>query len=388
MYSQQELDDAVASGVISADAANALRAHVQGERSTAIPDEEQFRLLTGFNDIFVSIAAAILLFAVGWIGQSVGQSAGLAVDGAGPSPLAPLFVAIASWSLALFFTARRRMALPSILLLLTFVGGVLATAGFTLVLAVGTHALDNNPQLGGLLAAASAAIGAAAAWLHWRRFRVPITVAAGGASVAGIAVALLVAALGQDAENAKNLILGFVLMLGIGMFLFAMWWDGSDRGRLTRRADVAFWLHLLAAPMIVHPIFTLLGLNDGHATIGEGVVVILLYVAIGITALAIDRRALLVSALAYVLFAMQQLFRQFGAVELNVALTALVIGSALLLLSAFWHQARGRHRPAAARGAPGPAADPRSDRSRPANQPHEAAVARAGRGRRSAPGPA
>jgi hypothetical protein len=119
-----------------------------------------------------------------------------------------------------------------------------------------------------------------------------------------------------------------------------MWWDGSDRARLTRRSDVAFWLHLLAAPMIVHPIFSLLGLNDGHATIGEGLVVILLYVVLGITALAIDRRALLVSALAYVLFAMQQLFSQFGAVELNVALTALVIGSALLLLSAFWHQAR------------------------------------------------
>jgi hypothetical protein len=124
------------------------------------------------------------------------------------------------------------------------------------------------------------------------------------------------------------------------MFLFAMWWDGSDRARLTRRSDVAFWLHLLAAPMIVHPVFTLLGLNDGNATVGEGLVVILLYVALGLTALAIDRRALLVSALAYVLFAMQQLFRQFGAVELNVALTALVIGSALLLLSAFWHQAR------------------------------------------------
>jgi uncharacterized membrane protein YfcA len=233
------------------------------------------------------------------------------------------------------------MALPSILLLLGFVGGVLATAGFTLVLGVGPDALDNNPQLGGVLAAVAGAIGAAAAWLHWRQFRVPITVAAGAASVAGIAVGLLVAALGQNAEQAKNVILGFVLLLGIGMFLFAMWWDGSDRARLTRRADVAFWLHLLAAPMIVHPIFTLLGLNDGNATIGEGVVVILLYVVLGITALAIDRRALLVSALAYVLFAMQQLFREFGAVELNVALTALVIGSALLMLSAFWHQARG-----------------------------------------------
>jgi hypothetical protein len=92
--------------------------------------------------------------------------------------------------------------------------------------------------------------------------------------------------------------------------------------------------------MIVHPIFSLLGLNDGNATIGEGLVVILLYVVMGVTALAIDRRALLVSALAYVLFALNQLFERFGAVELNVALTALVIGSALLMLSAFWHQAR------------------------------------------------
>src|SRR3954447_6334350 len=341
MYSQQELDDAVAAGAMTAAAADAFRAHVERQRSTAIPDEEQFRLITGFNDIFVSIAAAILLFAVGWIGQSIGQSTGLVIASDGPSPLAPLAVAATSWGLATFFTAKRRMALPSILLLLGFVGGVLATAGFTLVLGVGTDALENNPQLGGVLGAVAAAVGAAAAWVHWRQFRVPITVATGAASVAAIAVGLLVAALGQNAEQAQNLILGFVLLLGIGMFLFAMWWDGSDRARLTRRADVAFWLHLLAAPMIVHPVFTLLGLNHGHATVGEGVVVILLYVALGITALAIDRRALLVSALAYVLFAMQQLFREFGAVELNVALTALVIGSALLMLSAFWHQARG-----------------------------------------------
>src|SRR3954463_5739887 len=136
------------------------------------------------------------------------------------------------------------------------------------------------------------------------------------------------------------MILSLVLLLGVGIFLFAMWWDASDRARLTRRADVAFWLHLLAAPMIVHPVFTLLGLNDGNATLGEGGIVVLLYVVLGITALAIRRRALLVSALAYVLFALSELFKQFGAVELNIALTALVIGSALLLLSAYWHQAR------------------------------------------------
>ncbi|MEO8175548.1 MAG: hypothetical protein ABI626_02685 [Sphingomicrobium sp.] len=340
MYSQNELDDAVAAGAITAEAAAALRAHVERQGSGSSVDDEQFRLLTGFNDIFVSIAAAILLFAVAWIGQWLGSNVGLTVEQGGPSPLAPLAVAATSWGLALFFTAKRRMALPSILLLLAFVGSVFATAAFGLVMSAGIEQVDHNPQMFGILGAIAGAVAAGAAWLHWKRFRVPITIAAGAASVAAIAIGLLLAALGGDPEDSRNLILGFVLLLGIGTFLFAMWWDASDRARVTRRADVAFWLHLLAAPMIVHPIFTLLGLNNNSATVSEGFVVILLYVVLGITALAIDRRALLVSALAYVLFALQQLFREFGAVELNVALTALVIGSALLLLSAFWHQAR------------------------------------------------
>ncbi len=339
MYSQTEIDEAVAAGALTPEAATALRTHIQQQRHQPTADEEQFRLITGFNDIFVSIAAAILLFAVGFIGQWVGERSGLAIEH-GPSFLGPLLIAITSWSLALFFTAKRRMALPSILLLLAFIGSVFATAGMVLVLGVGPDAVDNNPQLAGVLASVSAAIAAAAAWLHWRRFRVPITVATGAAAVAAIVVGLVVAALGEGVEEAKNFILGIVLLLGVGTFLFAMWWDSSDRARLTRRADVAFWLHLLAAPMIVHPVFTLLGLNDGNATIGEGLVVVLLYVVIGLTALAIDRRALLVSALAYVLYALNRLFEELGTVELNVALTALIIGSALLMLSAFWHQAR------------------------------------------------
>jgi hypothetical protein len=343
VYSQQELDDAVAAGAISADAADALRQYVAGQRVAAIPDEEQFRLITGFNDIFVSIAAAILLFAVGWIGQWIGQQTGVYVtdDGsAGPSPLAPLFVAATSWALALFFTARRRMALPSILLLLAFVLGVFGTAALGIALAIGPDRFNDNNALVGTVVAVSGAIAAAGAWFHWRRFRVPITVAGGAAAVAAIPIGIVMGILGPNDPQTSKVILSLILVLGVGVFLFAMWWDASDRARLTRRSDVAFWLHLLAAPMIVHPVFTLLGLNDGNATIGEGLVVVLLYVALGLTALAIDRRALLVSALAYVLYALTELFKQFGAVELNVALTALVIGSALLLLSAFWHQAR------------------------------------------------
>jgi len=339
MYSQTDLDEAVAAGALSADAANGLRNFIDNQRTTPAVDEEHFRLLTGFNDIFVAIAATILLFAVGWIGQSIGQSLGLVFDRGGPSPLAPAAIAGTAWGLALFFTAKRRMALPSILLLLAFVGGVFATAVFGLIYGVGETALDNNEIAAGMIGMAAGAIAAGAAWLHWKRFQVPITVAAGAAALVAFAVGLLIAVVGT-VDDIKNIILGFVLLLGIGVFLFAMRWDSSDPTRVTRRSDVAFWLHLLAAPMIVHPVFSLLGLNEGRATIGEGLVVILLYIALGITALAIDRRALLVSALAYVLFALQALFREFGAVELNVALTALVIGSSLLLLSAYWHQAR------------------------------------------------
>jgi hypothetical protein len=335
MYSESDLEAAVADGALTPEAAAALRNYVAGRSASPAVDEEHFRLITGFNDIFVGIAAAILLFAVGWIGNAFGPNIG----GDGPSPFAGLLVAGTAWGLAEFFTKKRRMALPSILLLLAFTGGVLLTAFSTLVIAIGEGTFENNESAIALVAAASAAVAAGGTWLHWRRFRVPITVAVGAATLVGLALALVAYGVGE-APALENIMLGSGLVLGLGVFLFAMWWDSSDPRRETRRSDVAFWLHLLSAPLIVHPIFTLLGLNDGDATIGEAVIVLLVYVLLGLTALAIDRRALLVSALAYVLFALISLFREFGAVELNIALSAFVIGSGLLLLSAFWHSVR------------------------------------------------
>jgi len=110
--------------------------------------------------------------------------------------------------------------------------------------------------------------------------------------------------------------------------------------RQTRRSDVAFWLHLLAAPLLVHPIFTMLGVTGGKAGLGQALAVVVLYVAIALVSLAVDRRALMVSALTYVLFAFTALLKQFGVVSLGFAITALAIGAALLLLSAFWHPTR------------------------------------------------
>ncbi|MFX8102685.1 hypothetical protein ABTK91_20200, partial [Acinetobacter baumannii] len=81
--------------------------------------------------------------------------------------------------------------------------------------------------------------------LHWRRFRVPITWAA--------AAAVLALALGKGLLSEWQM--PALVLAGLATLAAAVGWDISDRLRRTRRADVAFWLHLLAAPLLVHSSF-------------------------------------------------------------------------------------------------------------------------------------
>lgn len=335
MYSESDIDSAVQAGALSPEAATAFRGHVAALRTVPAVDEESFRLLTGFNDIFVSIATVLMLVAMGWIGNMIR----LLAPEHGPSPFIGLAVAGTAWGLAEYFTRERRMALPSIILLLAFTGGLMAGFSMLLLMALGLSEMGPGDERAfAMVMAVSAALSACGVWLHWRRFHVPITIAAGAATAAGVLLSLLVAAAPSLADH----LLKLVLLAGIGVFALAMWWDMSDRTRTTRRSDVAFWLHLLAAPMLVHPIFAGLGMLHGDAAGPQAALVLLIYIALGLVALAIDRRALMVSALAYVLFALSSLIKQSGAVDLSFGLTALIIGSALLLLSAFWTAAR-RH---------------------------------------------
>lgn len=324
MYSESDLEAAVAAGVMSEDAVARFRSFVADSHNTALVDEEHFRLVTGFNDIFVAIASVLLLVAIGWLGGEARPWIGAAG------------VAAASWGLAEYFTRVRRMALPSILLLLAFVGGVFGAALLAMTGVERNFGPGDEAELSTYVAIAGA-IAVAAAFAHWRRFRVPITVAAGAGALVASVVGIIAVITDGRMENVLDPVL---IVSGLAVFALAMRWDMTDPRRETRRADVAFWLHLLAAPLIVHPIFHQMGVMEGALSVGGAALVIVLYVAMAGIALAIDRRALMVSALAYVLFALNGLFERFGAVETNVALAALVIGSALLLLSAFWHHAR------------------------------------------------
>ena len=97
---------------------------------------------------------------------------------------------------------------------------------------------------------------------------------------------------------------------------------------------------VLAAPLLVHPIFSHFGVFSGHTTTNLAWFMVGLYVVIGLVSLIIDRRALMVSSLAYVLYAFSIVFKEYGIVREELAVAALVIGVALLLLAALWQPAR------------------------------------------------
>lgn len=113
MYSNEDIESAVAAKIISRQAAQALRDHVAGVKKTSAVDEENFRLLTGFNDIFVVMASLLLLGALFFICGYYQQQW-----------LGGLLVAGVSWILAEYFVRQRHMALPAIVLLFAFIFGV------------------------------------------------------------------------------------------------------------------------------------------------------------------------------------------------------------------------------------------------------------------------
>ena len=312
MYTDEDLTNAVEKDIFSQDAVDNFRTFIAEHRDTSLVDEENFRLLTGFNDVFVVIASGLLLASIAWLGATFNAFVG-----------AILFAAT-SWGLAEFFVLKRRMALPAIALLLTFLGGVFAAP----------IVLQDNPTEWNFIA--SGILTAIAARMHWQRFMVPITVAAG--TVAGLVC--LFGVLVSVFPDIKLYYLQFLFMAGIACFGLAMFWDASDRERKTRYSDVAFWLHLVSAPLIVHPVFSTLGILQGVESLTSSLIVVGLYVLLALISIAVDRRAIMVSALVYVVYAFSGLLETYGMVSYSFAITGVCIGSTLLLLSAFWHNSR------------------------------------------------
>ncbi len=312
MYTNEDLKSAIDAKIFTQESVEAFRTHIaQAQHSPAV-DEENFKLISGFNDIFVVIASILVLLSASWVTYDIHPTLSAAVS------------ALLSWGLAEFFVKQRKMALPAIVLLVTFVGSIF----------LGTTRLF--PQMSEEVIMLAAAVSGIAAFIHWKRFAVPLTIAAGIATV----VVFLVSMLLYFFHDLVDYVHYIIFIIGLMTFAIAMYWDASDTKRISNNSDVAFWLHLLAAPLIVHPVFSILGVFDSQSGLATIFVIVILYLVLSSISLIIDRRAFMVSSLAYVLYAFTTLFKNYGIENNSFAISGVFIGLSLLLLSGYWSKAR------------------------------------------------
>jgi hypothetical protein len=339
MPNSDELNAAVDAGVIARADADRLSAflvrhraasNVGAQRFDATDgDAEAVRFVRGFHDVFLSIGVVLLLLGVAY-------STNILVDGFWFAA-----TSVAAWALAEYFARVKRLTLPSIVLSIAFgiAGGFLINVlahvigGITTPDAANDTAFYRNEQLLGALS------GLVASVLFYVRFRLPFTLAQIVVAGAFVVAALL----NLDAPDRASVYESPVfLVLGVLVFLAAVHFDLRDPDRKTILADNAFWLHLTAAPLIVHiGVGFVWGNSVSSLTVPDALTIMALIAAVAFIALLIDRRAMLVAGLFYFGAALFTLIRNTAIEEGSVfAITLLILGASLLLLGIGWRPTR------------------------------------------------
>jgi hypothetical protein len=249
--------------------------------------------------------------------------------------LVPLASAGIAWWWATYFTLKRRMTLPSMVLATAFGTGIVVFT-FTVLARAG---LDDRA-----VAIAGFALSALAMMLWYRRFHLPFSAFLAGAAILGVVYSLTASAANLAPVAMGNYQLLFdltespafataTLLFGIGAFLVGMWFDTRDPHRLGRHSATAFWCHLLAAPALVNTVAVTL-MNGG----GTGFLAVAL-VLITLLALIIDRRSFLTAAIAYIAIVITWVMGDSGGTQW--IFTLLLLGAFITAIGTWWVQLRG-----------------------------------------------
>ncbi|WP_349363263.1 MAG: hypothetical protein ABL307_13755 [Roseitalea porphyridii] len=364
MLSRAQLDDAVTRQIIDADQRDRLIALADGtletetDRPQAQSLDENMRLIGGGNDVFVTIGVVML---------GAGLFAALMTVIGDQRVTVFAIMAVFLWAVAEFVTRQRRMRLASTVIGLGFVFAVQAILS-DLIIANYDLAIPDNPlqlaamrpQLGmaGTLFLGGIALSAV---LYFWRFRVPIMAGVIALCLTGLAFfyvtlflydgvtegRLYMPALDDLPELLRNA-LYMPLISGLVIFAVGVAFDLHDRERVTVWSDCAFWLHVISAPLLVHPLFIMSTGQDvvfGEIEPGTGAMVMLaVLIAVFVyVALAIDRRSLLIPTLAYfgslgIYYLINSAANQTGIPPF--ALILLVVGALIIMFGAGWQRIR------------------------------------------------
>ncbi|MGL4405434.1 MAG: hypothetical protein ACRCT6_06715 [Notoacmeibacter sp.] len=361
MLTEQNLNAAVLQNIITPAQRGALLDLARGN-DPVVGDEstdEALRLVGGGNDLFVTVGVVLLLAGLFFVLTAIGSLATAFTYG---------IIATVIWVIAEIVTRQKRMRLSSTVLAVLFMGAIAELISQYLSTRIDFAALETNPlaivaMRGeiGWLSLGAAAVFIVAAIVYFWRFGVPVLAAIIALALTALGFVQIVLFLydgvtaGSVAVPSVDQIPGVIrdalylpLIAGLMVFGVAVGLDLHDRERRTLWSDCAFWLHLVSAPLLVHPLFIMATGQDvafGRIEAGQSAIVMLtlLIIMFVYVALAIDRRSLLVPTLGY--FGSIGIYALVSktATETGLppfALILLGVGAIIILFGTTWHTIR------------------------------------------------
>jgi len=324
IISQAQADEMLAGGDLALNPARTDDVTIEANIGAAIGNEENLRFVRGFSDVFIAIGVGLLMLGLSAIAALFGGK----ISFIGAAVIAAL--------MAEYFGRKKRSHLPTLITALGFLA-------FTLK---GVSALLGG--LGGHGDLLTALITLVAMSVFYLRVRLPFCIAL----ITLAALFLGLSLLRMIAPDFVTDQFGWVMALG-GIITLAcgIYYDSKDIHRTTRFADNAFWLHLTAAPLLIHgavlelikakttQLAGLLPVPDMSQ--GDAVMMLIIVGLVTLVGLILNRRALIVSSLIYALIAVGYLLVKSGlGFGMALTLTLILIGAAITLLGVGWHPMR------------------------------------------------
>jgi len=310
MISKKTLQKASDNNIIKPEQIEPLYQFIKNESTNedtkkySINKEEPLKFIRSFGDVFIALGIILLVVSINMTPLN-GYYYLLPAAG---------FVIIAEWLVRV-----RRLALPGIVILIAILYFINKAFSFE----------TESATTAGL------AVICISSLLFYLRYKMPFSLLPLAASL----VAISVIQIGADVLNSPII---FVVM-GLIIFSTAMAFDSRDTKRQSHLSDSAFWLHLLAAPLIVHGAMITLLTSERTLvhSFSNDMLMIIFFGVFFLVALFIDRRAMLVSTQLYAIYALTQLFQNNLIDPKNVMIYVLMaLGLFVIFFGTYWYKTR------------------------------------------------
>lgn len=332
------LKRAVDSGIITAEQRN-LMLQQEAPVSPVTPHrtaDEKIRVVNSFNEVFLAVGAWLLLSALAGIRHVI---LGEQVPGY-------LLYAILAWVGAELFVSRKNAGLPAIVCILYAAYALMQACALLLSDGVSsfgelaTLAMDKKAPAGDAEAASftlsiALATGVITALMAGIRLRIPFLMLPAGIGFVCLTLGL------TEASGADSPIWLVLSLSGLALLGVAVWLDMRDPLRERRTSDYAFWLYVIGAPIMIHPLFIRTFIELWKQPEMAVLAVVVLCMVSTAAGLLLNRRSLVLSTLLYLSISLGYVLSKSGVAGALVALLPMaLIGAYVICLGSAWPKLR------------------------------------------------